>query len=130
MALTVAVVDKPVNGVTLTDIPAELVELLVANVPQCLYINPDLESNEKTAGNPENIQRDKELQFDADSKGEAEKYAGYARAWGMRQNPKVEIRRQTPRRDQPETRVRLKVELYDPNAPRPGRPSGSKNQTQ
>jgi hypothetical protein len=127
MALTVTVVEKPVGGVQLSDIDPELIKLFEANIPQCLYVDPTKELDPKTAGNKANIMAEpKELQFDADTKDEAEKAAGYARAWGARQTPKLEIRRVGAKlQGQPSTRVRLTVKLFDPNAPRPGRPAST-----
>jgi hypothetical protein len=65
----------------------------------------------------------KELEMEGDTKTEAELYAGYARAWGKRQEPALEIRRIPPRQGQANTLVRLSVKTFDPNAPRPGRPT-------
>lgn len=125
MPLTVTVVEKPVAGISLSDIPKDYLDLYAANVPACIYVDPSKELDKKTAGNPDNLLKDsKELQFDADTKDEAEKAAAYARVWGMRQDPKLELRRVGAKlQGQPATRVRLSVKLYDPNAPRPGRPS-------
>jgi hypothetical protein len=107
MPLKVTVVDKPivVNGISLTDIPEDYITLYQEHVPAAL-------------------KEEKELQFDADTKDEAEKAAAYARVWGMRQDPKLELRRVASKtQGQPATRVRLTVKLFDPNAPRPGRPA-------
>jgi hypothetical protein len=125
MPLTVTVVDKPISGISLSDIPKEYLDLYATHIPACLYVNPALEMDKKTAGNPDNILKDgKELQFDADTKDEAEQAAAYARVWGMRQEPKLELRRVGAKLNgQPATRVRLSVKLFDPNAPRPGRPA-------
>lgn len=129
MGLKVTVVEKPVGGIALTDIPADYIELYKTNVPACIYVDPSKETDPKTAGNPENLLAEsKELQFDADTKDEAEKAAGYARAWGMRQTPAIEMRRIGAKlQGQPATRVRLSVKLFDPNAPRPGRPAANSN---
>lgn len=125
MALKVTVVDKPISGISLSDIDPEYIKLYEAHVPACLYIDPKLERDEKTARNPANLLKEtKELVFDADTKDEAEKAASYARVWGQRQTPQLELRRVGTKLDgQPATRVRLSVKLFDPNAPRPGRPS-------
>lgn len=124
MALTVTVVEKPISGISVSDIPKEYLDLFTTNVPACIYVDPSKELDKKTAGNPENLLKDpKELQFDADTKDEAEKAALLARFWGMRQDPKLEMRRVGAKlQGQPSTRVRLSVKLFDPNAPRPGRP--------
>ena len=125
MALAVTVVDKPVAGISLSDIPKDYIALYAASIPACLYVDPSKELDKKTAGNPENLLKEaKELQFDADTKDEAEKAAAYARVWGMRQDPKLELRRVGAKlQGQPATRVRLSVKLFDPSAPRPGRPA-------
>lgn len=125
MGLKVSVVDKPVSGISISDIPADYIELYAANIPACLYVDPSKELDKKTAGNPDNVLKEsKELQFDADTKDEAEKAAAYARVWGMRQEPKLELRKVGAKlQGQPATRVRLSVKIFDPNAPRPGRPS-------
>lgn len=125
MGLKVTVVDKPVSGISISDIPADYIELYATNIPACLYVDPSKEKDAKTAGNPDNVLKEsKELQFDADTKDEAEKAAAYARVWGMRQEPKLELRRVGAKlQGQPATRVRLSVKIFDPNAPRPGRPA-------
>jgi hypothetical protein len=125
MALKVSVVDKPVAGVSLSDIDPDYIKLYEANIPACIYVDPKLEEDPKTAGNPANLRKEtKELVFDADTKDEAEKAAGYARVWGQRHTPQFELRRVGAKLDgQPATRVRLSCKLFDPNAPRPGRPS-------
>lgn len=113
MALKSAVVDKPVAGVGTedTEFYNQVAELMERDVPAVLKAPAD-----------------KEITIDGDTKDEAERAAGYARAWGMRQEPKIELRRIPARQGQPATRVRLSAKLYDPNAPRPGRPAGSQNQ--
>lgn len=113
MALTSQVVDKPVAGVGTedTEFYAEVSALMERDVPAVLAAPAD-----------------KEITIDGGSKDEAERAAGYARAWGMRQDPKIELRRIAARQGQPATRVRMSAKLYDPNAPRPGRPAGSTNQ--
>jgi hypothetical protein len=113
MALVSQVVDKPVSGVGTedTEFYAEVSALMERDVPAVLKAPAD-----------------KEITIDGASKDEAERAAGYARAWGMRQDPKIELRRIAARQGQPATRVRLSAKLYDPNAPRPGRPAGSQNQ--
>jgi hypothetical protein len=105
MPLTVTVVDKPISGISLSDIPKEYLDLYAKFVPAALKDG-------------------KELQFDADTKDEAEQAAAYARVWGMRQEPKLELRRVGAKLNgQPSTRVRLSVKVFDPDAPRPGRPA-------
>lgn len=113
MALTAVVTDKPVAGVGTedTELYTEISKLMEATVPGVLK-----DSNSK------------EITLDGGTKDEAERAAGYCRAWGMRQDPKVELRRIPARQGQPATRVRLSAKLYDPSAPRPGRPVGSQNQ--
>lgn len=113
MALTSQVVDKPVAGVGTedTEFYTEVSALMERDVPAVLAAPAD-----------------KEITIDGGSKDEAERAAGYARAWGMRQDPKIELRRIAARQGQPATRVRMSAKLYDPNAPRPGRPAGSTNQ--
>ncbi len=142
MGLSVVTVNKPIAGVTSSDIPQELSDFLAVEVPKVLAAPGD-----------------KELILAHDTAALAQKYALYARAWGMRDDGaagqteiratdqdgneikdengpvilrqaigyQVEIRRIANRRDMPDTQVRLTVKPYDPNAVRPGRPAGSVN---
>jgi hypothetical protein len=110
MAIKLAATPKPIQGQPEGKIPEDLVKLLESEVPKVLK---DLENQELT--------------LVGENKGEAETYAGYARAWGMRQEKKLVIRRQPPRREQPNNVVRLAVSYHDPEKPGPGRPKGSHN---
>lgn len=143
MGLSLVTVNKPILGVTSSDIPQELSDFLAVEVPKVLAAPGD-----------------KELILAHDTAALAQKFALYARAWGMRDdgaagqaeiratdqdgneikdeagNPvivrqaigyQVEIRRIANRRDMPDTQVRLTVKPYDPNSVRPGRPAGSVN---
>lgn len=142
MGLSLVTVNKPIAGVTSTEIPADLVEFLATEVPKALAANGG---------------KDKELILAHDTEALATQYALYARAWGMRDDGaqsqtelhqtdddgndvevdgkpvitreaigyQVEIRRIPNRRDMPDNQIRLAVKKYDPNAVRPGRPAGS-----
>lgn len=107
MALKGRVADKPIAGVGTED-PEKYKE-----------VSGFMEENVKSVLDQEN----KELELEGDTKTEAELYAGYARAWGKRQTPALEIRRIPARQGQAATLVRLSVKTFDPDAPRPGRPT-------
>lgn len=120
MGLSVVTVNKPIPGVTAGEVPPDLAEFLAIEIPKVLASNG----------------KDKELILAHDTKALAEQYAGYARAWGMRDDGamaveaigyQVEIKRIVNRRDMPDTQVRLTAKKYDPDAPRSGRPAGTSN---
>ena len=50
MALTVTVVEKPISGISVSDIPKEYLDLFTTNVPACIYVDPSKELDKKTAG--------------------------------------------------------------------------------
>jgi hypothetical protein len=119
MGLSVTTVNKPLPGIATGNVPQELAEFLAIEVPNVL-------------GN--NDGKDKELFLSHDTEALAKQYAGYARAWGMREDGaqsveaigyQVEIKRIVNRRDMPDTQVRMTVRKYDPDAPRAGRPAGT-----
>jgi hypothetical protein len=144
MGLSVVTVNKPIAGVTSSDVPKDLAEFLAIEVPKALAANGG---------------KDKELILAHDTKALAESYALYARAWGMRDDGavaqteqyqtdekgkvvevdgkpvitreaigyQVEIRRIPNRRDMPDNQIRLSVKKFDPDATRPGRPAGTSN---
>lgn len=68
MALTLTTVHKPIQGVDTVEIPQELVDLLMQEVPKNLASN------------------DYELALDAGSDGETKKYYLWSRAWAGRVN--------------------------------------------
>jgi hypothetical protein len=98
-------VRKPVAGVVQGEIPAMLAKLLEVEVPKALK-DPDYE-----------------LQLTAKDESKVKKLAGYARAWGGRQEPKLYIHKVPNRRDMPANVARLVVELESNVAAenRPGR---------
>lgn len=119
MGLTVTTVNKPIPGIATGNVPQDLADFLAVEVPKVL-------------GN--NDGKDKELFLSHDTEALAKQYAGYARAWGMRDDGaqaveaigyQVEIKRIVNRRDMPDTQVRMTVRKYDPDAPRAGRPAAS-----
>lgn len=92
MGLTVTVVDKPKAGVVQGTIPPELAKLLDAEVPKAMK-SP----------------QDKEIVLEADTEQAAKLYAGYAKAWGARQEPALFVRRIANRRDMADNVARLTV---------------------
>jgi hypothetical protein len=71
MGLSVTTVNKPLPGIATGNVPEELAEFLAIEVPKVL-------------GN--NDGKDKELFLSHDTEALAKQYAGYARAWGMRED--------------------------------------------
>lgn len=121
MALKVRAADKPIAGVGTED-PEKYKEVSEFMLQFVYDVKNDAgEVISKGVLDVEN----KELELEADTKGEAELYAGYARAWGKRQDKPLEIRRIPARQGQPATLIRLSVKTFDPEAPRPGRPAQS-----
>lgn len=104
---SIAVNPKPVAGVVETEIPAGLGTLLAEHAPKAL-------------GNT-----DYELTLTAADEKQAKLLAGYARAWGARQTPKLYIHKIQNRRGMPVNVARLAVEL-DTEVPAENRP-GRKN---
>lgn len=102
---TVSVEQRPVMGVTTGEIPQKLVELLEQHVPHALK-DPSFE-----------------ISISAKDAAQAKRLAGYARAWGARQEPKVRITKLPNRRDMPDSIARLAVMLESdmPAESRPGR---------
>lgn len=88
---SIEVVNKPVGGVTDVAIPPRLAKLLAEKVPEVL----------KDA--------DHELTLTAKDEASAKKLALYARAWGMRQDPKLYIKKIPNRRDMGDNIARLTV---------------------
>lgn len=84
---------KPVGGVSEVDIPAELAEALTKHVPAVLK------------------DKDHELTLTAKDAKEASLLAGYSRAWGARQTPKLYIKKIPNRRGMAENIARLDVRL-------------------
>jgi hypothetical protein len=102
---TVEVTHKPIAGVTEGEIPPALVKLLAEHAPKAL------------------AEADYELTLTAKDEPQAKKLAGYARAWGARQTPKLYIHKVPNRRDMSKNIARLAVELDENVSPenRPGR---------
>ncbi len=71
MGLTVTTVNKPIPGIATGNVPEDLAEFLAVEVPKVLAANNGA---------------NKEIILSHDTKGLAEQYAGYARAWGMRED--------------------------------------------
>ena len=107
MGLKVTHQAKPIGGVTVSQIPKELVDAMVAEW-EFIQKNPD-----------------NEVVLSCDTAAEASQYYLYARAWGQGHQPRLEIRKLTARPRQPETEVRFSMKLYDENAKRPGRPAAN-----
>lgn len=99
---------KPQPGVVQGEIPPALVKLL--------------EENYKTALDS----ADQELILTAADAKRAEKLAGYAKAWGARQEPKLYIKKLPNGKMYPDTVARLSVQTWDkvPQDNRPGRRNG------
>jgi hypothetical protein len=104
---TIEVTHKPIAGVTEGEIPPALAKLLETHAQKAL------------------TEADYELTLTAKDEIQAKKLAGYARAWGARQTPKLYIHKVPNRRDMTKNVARLAVELDDEVAPenRPGRKS-------
>jgi hypothetical protein len=102
---TIEVSHKPVAGVTVGEIPPALAKLLSEHAPKALG------------------DKDYELTLTAKDEGQAKRLAGYARAWGARQTPKLYIHKVPNRRDMTKNVARLAVELDEevPAENRPGR---------
>ena len=102
---TVGTVHKPVAGVVTVEIPVKLADALSLEVPKVM----------KSA--------DLDLHLTARDEKTAKILAGYVKAWGARQDPKLYIRRLPNRRDQKEDTVRFSVALDSEvdAANRPGR---------
>jgi hypothetical protein len=92
--------NKPIAGVTDVEIPKRLVEFLAKEVPAVLANSAD-----------------KELTLTAKDKATAQILAGYARAWGARQEPrKLYIRKLPNTKNMGENVARLAVS-YDDEVP-------------
>ena len=102
---TVGTQHKPVAGVVTVEIPKALADLLAEHVPTVLKSN------------------DLDLTLSARDEKTAKLLAGYVKAWGGRQEPKLYIRRLPNRRNQADTEVRFSVQLDSDvdQANRPGR---------
>lgn len=101
----VTVERKPVAGITQGDIPEKLAQHLAANYKKALE------------------GEDHELRLKARDEKTAKQLAGYARAWGARQEPKLRITKLPNGQRLPENVARLNVAL-DADVPedkRPGR---------
>lgn len=107
---TVATEHKPVAGVVTVEIPKALADLLKVEVPKVLASN------------------DLDLALTARDEKTAKLLAGYVKAWGARQDPKLYIRRLPNRRDQKDNHVRFSVALDSDVAEdnRPGRRKAAK----
>jgi hypothetical protein len=100
---TVGTQHKPVAGVVTVEIPKPLADLLAEHVPTVLKSN------------------DLDLTLNAKDEKTAKLLAGYVKAWGARQEPKLYIRRLPNRRNQADTEVRFSVAL-DSDVPADNRP--------
>jgi hypothetical protein len=96
---------KPVAGVTNVEIPEKLSEALAREVPAVLKSN------------------DLNLHLTARDEKTAKMIAGWVKAWGGRQEPKLYIRRLPNTRDQKDNTVRFDVKLDSEvdQSNRPGR---------
>jgi hypothetical protein len=102
---TVGTQHKPIAGVVTVEIPKALADLLAEHVPAVLKSN------------------DLDLTLSARDEKTAKLLAGYVKAWGGRQDPKLYIRRLPNRRNQADTEVRFSVALDSDvdQSNRPGR---------
>ena len=110
MALKVSHAPKPVGGVTVGEIPAELRDAMAS---EWTFIQ----------AHPDN-----DVVLTADSPAEAKQYFLYARAWANSHTPRLELRKVSSgtkgsKPKWPENEVHASLKVYDPNAKRPGRPS-------
>jgi hypothetical protein len=96
---------KPVAGVTNVEIPEKLAAALAVEVPKVLG------------------SKDLNLHLTARDEKTAKMIAGWVKAWGGRQDPKLYIRRLPNTRDQKDNTVRFDVKLDSEvdQANRPGR---------
>jgi hypothetical protein len=103
--LTITLDRKPKPGITVGQVPPVLARALAENAPKAL-VDPDFE-----------------LTLTARDEKTAKLMAGYARAWGAQQTPKLYIHKVPNRRDMPANVARLAVELDESVPPenRPGR---------
>jgi hypothetical protein len=90
---TVGTQHKPVAGIVNVEIPKALADLLAEHVPAVLKSS------------------DLDLTLSARDEKTAKILAGYVKAWGGRQDPKLYIRRLPNRRNQADTEVRFSVQL-------------------
>jgi hypothetical protein len=102
---SITTVHKPVAGVTVVEIPKALSDALAKEVPAVL------------------ASADLDLHLTARDEKTAKKIAGWVKAWGARQDPKLYIRRLPNRRDQKDNTIRFSVALDSdvPSENRPGR---------
>lgn len=102
---TITTTHKPVAGVTVVEIPEALSKALAVEVPKVLE------------------SADLDLHLTARDEKTAKMIAGWVKAWGARQDPKLYIRRLPNRRDQKDNTVRFSVakDADVPEANRPGR---------
>jgi hypothetical protein len=144
MGLSVVTVNKPIAGVTSGEVPADLIEFLAIEVPKALAANggkdKELILAHDTKALAENYalysrvwgMRDDGAQAQTelhqlDDKGKEVLVDGKPVITRQAIGYQVEIRRISPRRDQPDNQIRLSIKKYDPNGPRPGRPAGTSN---
>jgi len=99
---------KPVGGVVTVAIPEKLAALLAEKTPEALS-KPDYE-----------------LTLSAADEKSAKVLAGYAKAWGARQDPKLYIRKLPNGKQYPANVARLEVSKDEdvPAESRPGRKTG------
>ena len=111
---TVTVTRKPVGGVTEGQIPERLAAYLAEHAPKALPKDGQTSS-------------DHELTLTAKDEATAKRLAGYARAWGARQEPRLRITKIPNRQDMGKNVARLSV-VKDDDVPienRPGRKAGN-----
>lgn len=105
---SIAVTRKPVPGVVQGEIPPKLAEYLAKETPGAL-------------ANP----ADFELVLTAKDESQAKKLAGYAKAWGARQEPRLRITKVPNGKTYPENVARLSV-AKDEDVPAENRPGRKK----
>jgi hypothetical protein len=100
---------KPQNGIVVSEIPAYIKDAMNA---EWTFIKE----------NP-----DHEVVFVGDTRAEVEQDYLLARAYAVSMTPRLETRKATATKKQPETEIRFTLKVYDESATRPGRPAGSTN---
>jgi hypothetical protein len=105
MALQVRHQAKPERGITYSEIPMEIREA-VESEWKFIQEHPDQESV-----------------FADETKAQVDLAYQYAVAYGKGRSERLELRRSTATKNQPETEIRFTMKLYKEDAPRPGRPA-------
>jgi len=105
MGLSITHQAKPISGVTVSEIPRELID---AMTEEWAFIK---------------THPDHEVVLTADNPAEAQQFYLYARAWGNGHDPRLVVRKLPARPKQNDNEVRFTVKLFEEDAPQPGRPA-------